>query len=100
LLAKIGGSTAGTSDGKVFLVGSFSVFEIDSATKGPLFLTINDDPAGFENNAGALLVDISICPVKTNSTSQPPGSPPGGVGAASPPAALIAPTVPGANGVH
>ncbi len=68
LIAKFGGSTAGQSDGKVFLVGSFAIIPIDAAASGPLYLTINDEPSGMTNNTGTLDVSIWVKP-------QPAGSP-------------------------
>jgi hypothetical protein len=60
LLAKIGGSTAGVNDGSVRVAGSKAYFEIDAATSGPIFLTINDEPGGMSDNSGALQVTISV----------------------------------------
>jgi hypothetical protein len=60
LIGKIGGSSAGQADGKVFLVGSFAIIEIDANTRGPLYLTINDEIAGMDNNSGDLKVNIRI----------------------------------------
>jgi hypothetical protein len=60
LIAKIGGSTAGRADGaKVFVVGSYCVFELDEKTKGPLFLTMNSDPMSSLEKTGSLQVTIS-----------------------------------------
>jgi hypothetical protein len=60
LLAKIGGSTAGLADGSVRVAGSKAYFEIDAATNGPIFLTINDEPGGMADNSGELKVTISV----------------------------------------
>jgi len=58
LIAKIGGSSAGQTDGTLYLVGSFAVIDIGADVKGPLYLTINDDPGGFMNNSGSLQVKM------------------------------------------
>jgi hypothetical protein len=60
LIAKIGGSTAGKTDGlKLYVVGSFCVIELDDKTKGPLFLTMNHDPMSSLERNGSLKVTIS-----------------------------------------
>jgi hypothetical protein len=74
LIGKIGGSSAGQADGKVFLVGSFAIIEVDANTRGPLYLTINDEVSGMENNSGTLKVTIRIKPLPA--ASQPPAQPP------------------------
>jgi hypothetical protein len=71
LIAKIGGSTACQSDGKAFLVGSFAVIEIDAATSGPLYLTINDEATGMTNNAGQITVNIQMHPLLVASSTPP-----------------------------
>ena len=58
LIAKIGGSSAGSSDGKLFLVGDFCIIRLDDKQEGPLFLTINDGPKGFTDNSGQISVNI------------------------------------------
>ncbi|HXJ37904.1 MAG TPA: hypothetical protein VNH18_01425 [Bryobacteraceae bacterium] len=70
LVGKLGGSTAdlpdsatGTTvvpyrDKKVFAVGSSGVIPVAAADSGPLFLTMNDSPEGFENHSGSLWVLI------------------------------------------
>lgn len=59
LIGKIGGSTAGKSDGvKMFVVGSFCVFELDANTKGALYLTMNADPMSSLKRDGHLRVKI------------------------------------------
>jgi len=63
LIAKIGGSSAGQTDGTLYLVGSFAVIEVGADVKGPLYLTINDDPGGFVNNSGSLKVKVHWKPV-------------------------------------
>jgi hypothetical protein len=44
-------------------VGRFCVVEIDGETCGPLFLTINDERIGLNNNSGKLRLTITIDPV-------------------------------------
>ncbi|HYM75664.1 MAG TPA: hypothetical protein VE377_06765 [Candidatus Dormibacteraeota bacterium] len=68
LIAKIGGSSADIPDAsqptspygskRVFGVGSHCVISLASTEGGPLFLTMNDNPEGFVNHAGALHVLI------------------------------------------
>jgi PA-IL-like protein len=65
LLMKIGGSTAGRSDGTVRVAGSKAYFEIDKTIAGPVFLTINDEPGGMVDNSGELKVTVSIAPLAT-----------------------------------
>jgi hypothetical protein len=60
LIGKIGGSSAGISDGTLFVVGKHCIFELDPNKRGPLYLTINDELTGFENNNNAIEVDIFI----------------------------------------
>jgi hypothetical protein len=43
----------------VFLVGSFAIVEIGDA-RGPIYLTINDEPSGMDNNSGTLTVSVAI----------------------------------------
>jgi hypothetical protein len=45
LLGKIGGSTSGRDDGKIFTIGQWGFVETDEKTAGPLFLAVNV-PAG------------------------------------------------------
>lgn len=60
LVAKIGGSTAVTADGTVYVVGSQAYIRLADDQGGPLFLTINDDLPGFTGNDGELSVVISV----------------------------------------
>lgn len=60
LIAKVGGSTAGVSDGAVRVAGSMALIQIDEKTSGPIFLTINDELSGFKDNSGQLTVKISV----------------------------------------
>lgn len=58
LIGKIGGSTAGTKDGKIFVVGRLCILDLDEATSGPLFLSINDEQTGYPDNGGELKVTV------------------------------------------
>ncbi len=58
LIGKIGGSTAGVDDGRVFPVGSYCVVHLADG-EGPLYLGINDEITGMANNDRALTVRIS-----------------------------------------
>jgi hypothetical protein len=58
LLAKIGGSTAGVKDGKVFLVGRKALVQVDQG--GPLLLSINDELTGMGDNSGSMKVKIAV----------------------------------------
>ena len=50
LVGKIGGSSAGVSDGWRFVVGSQCMIRVPDHG-GPLYLTINDEFGGMDNNA-------------------------------------------------
>lgn len=64
LIGKIGGSSAGIKDGIcLFLVGQYCAVETKPEWKGPLFLTINDEPKGLGNNDGTIVVDVTIEPI-------------------------------------
>lgn len=73
LVGKIGGSTADLPDisatagpysgKKVFVVGAYSVVSIATTDCGPLFLTMNDSPDGFDDHSGVLWVLIEEAPV-------------------------------------
>lgn len=63
LILKIGGSTAGTTDGTTRVAGSKAYIEIDDKVSGPVFLTINDALGGMSDNTGELHVKISIAPL-------------------------------------
>jgi hypothetical protein len=58
LIGKIGGSTAGSADGAVFVVGSFCIVKV-GADGGPLYLTINDQENGMSNNRDTMNVTVS-----------------------------------------
>jgi hypothetical protein len=82
LIAKVGGSTAGTTDGRLFVVGKRALLQLDQTSSGPLFLTVNDQPSGLQNNDKSIKVKISIiylpqvlsaAPVSV--IPQPPGTP-------------------------
>lgn len=69
LIAKVGGSTAGTSDGRMFVVGKMCFLQLDLNASGPLFLTINDGLGGMQNNSGSIKVKISIVPLPQMSST-------------------------------
>jgi hypothetical protein len=58
LIGKIGGSSAAATDGTVFVVGKFCIIEI-AESRGPIYLTMNDEVTGFANNRGSVRVKIS-----------------------------------------
>ncbi len=58
LIGKLGGSSASVKNSNAFVVGSYCVLEVAETSKGPLYLTINDLPAGMGDNSGKLLVSI------------------------------------------
>jgi hypothetical protein len=59
LIGKLGGSSSGAAkDGTTFVVGSFCVFVVGKDAEGPLFLTINDDRSGFDDNDLSVKVKI------------------------------------------
>ena len=70
LIAKIGGSTAGIADGRLFVAGKRYLLQIDQDTGGLIFLTMNDQLSGMQNNDGSIKVTISIKPV-TNVPASP-----------------------------
>lgn len=69
LIGKLGGSLADVPDPtqaatpfgtkKVFAVGTYCVIKVADADSGPLYLTMNDEPASFYKHSGALHVEIS-----------------------------------------
>ena len=73
LIGKIGGSTAGVSDGTVFLAGKMCIIKLDQSKRGPLYLTINDELTGMGNNDGKLEVEVSIKPIPNSLDSQKEG---------------------------
>lgn len=60
LIVKIGGSTAGVTDGTVRVAGSKALIAIDEKVSGPIFLTINDEVTGLSDNADSITVKVSI----------------------------------------
>jgi hypothetical protein len=57
LIGKFGGSTAGASDGTLmFVVGMRCTVKVPSGG-GPLYLTINDEPGGMDNNANEVQLE-------------------------------------------
>jgi hypothetical protein len=60
LIGKIGGSIAGKADGtRVFLIGTYCVFELDDKTPGgPLYLAMNADPLESQKQSGNIVVQI------------------------------------------
>jgi hypothetical protein len=76
LIIKIGGSTAGVSDGLVRVAGSKAIIAIDEKTSGPIFLTINDELTGLADNSGELTVKLSIAPLPPAAgEAKPAGNP-------------------------
>jgi hypothetical protein len=73
LIGKIGGGTADIPDStagatpygtkKVFAVGYDLILPLASSDGGPLFLTMNDSPAGFSAHLGELLVQLRYYPI-------------------------------------
>ena len=59
LVGKIGGGTPDTA-GKTFGVGSYGVIRVGADEGGPLFLAINDAQGHFDDNGGAITVQIFI----------------------------------------
>lgn len=60
LLCKVGGGTADLK-GSIFPVGTASYITVPEAG-GALFMTINDEMGGFDDNTGALTVTVAIRP--------------------------------------
>jgi hypothetical protein len=61
LIGKIGGGTAEKPDPAksfVFVVGSYCVVNIDTNTKGALFLTMNDLVKRFDEHGGKVTVEV------------------------------------------
>jgi hypothetical protein len=66
LIGKLGGSSAGSDDGYVFVVGAVCIIEPGTADrgsttpipKGPLYLTINDRRDGLHDNDGTMKVSV------------------------------------------
>ena len=58
LICKIGGGTADLK-GTIVPLGSLCIFSVPDAG-GSLFMTINDEIAGFEDNLGGLMVSVAV----------------------------------------
>jgi hypothetical protein len=58
LIGKLGGSTAGSDDGTLFLAGQSCVVKVAQGNGGPLYLTINDEITGLGNNDGTISVEV------------------------------------------
>ena len=63
MIGKVGGSTAGFKDGRLFVCGKLCMLEIDPSASGPVFLNINDELTGMQNNQGTIKVKMSIKPI-------------------------------------
>lgn len=96
LIAKVGGSTAGTTDGRLFVVGKKALLQLDQNTSGPLFLTINDQLSGLQNNDKSIKVKISIVYVPQVSSAAPVPLSPQPPGAPAPAAPIAGAPIPGA----
>lgn len=72
LIVKIGGSTAGAKDGKLFLAGHKAIVHIDQSVSGPILLSINDELTGMSDNFGSVEVKISIKKLPASAPSGPP----------------------------
>lgn len=59
LLGKVGGSTADTK-GMPFVAGSHTVVTFKAEEEGSLYLTINDIYSGYQDNSGALTVQVYL----------------------------------------
>lgn len=59
LLAKVGGSTAATSDGVVFAVGSFCIRKLADTESGPLYFGMNVAPSNLPAANTAISVKVS-----------------------------------------
>jgi len=60
LICKVGGGTADVK-GTILPVGSQLVFSVPDSG-GSLFMTINDEIEGFDDNSGALTVNVDVRP--------------------------------------
>jgi hypothetical protein len=96
LIAKVGGSTAGTTDGRLFVVGKRALLQLDQSTGGPLFLTINDQLSGLQNNDKSIKVKISIVYVPQVSSAAPVSPIPPLPGTPVPGAPIAGAPIPGA----
>jgi hypothetical protein len=74
LIGKIGGSSAGTCDGQLFVVGKRCVVRIDDG--GPLYMTINDTVDGMSNNVGYMgIASLSFAPAPPKPAPAAPDPP-------------------------
>jgi hypothetical protein len=71
LVGKIGGSTAGAETDTSFVVGSACIVKI-ADEGGALFLTINDESGGMDNNADGITVEIHQRPARSSGTLPQP----------------------------
>jgi hypothetical protein len=63
LVGKLGGSTVANDGVLHFPVGRHCVIELTATQRGPLYLTINDFPGGFDDNGGEVTVRVERLPV-------------------------------------
>jgi len=73
LIGKLGGSSADLPDPssvgnpygnkKVFAVGTYCIISVGASEGGPLYLTMNDSPDGFEKHSGELFVSVEHYPM-------------------------------------
>ena len=74
MIGKIGGSSAGINDGtKTFVVGRYCVVTVPEGG-GPLYLTINDEYAGMENNADSIDVTVVDVTPPAKAQAEPPAA--------------------------
>ena len=58
LICKIGGGAA-DSRGTIVPAGSLAIFTVPEGG-GSLYMTINDEAGGFEDNSGFVVVDVDV----------------------------------------
>jgi hypothetical protein len=58
LIGKLGGSNAFAVDADIVVIGGLCILRLEK-NEGPLYLTINDAPDGFDDNDGFLTVTFS-----------------------------------------
>ena len=59
VIAKVGGSSAGKDDGTVFVIGAFAIITLQKEQSGPLYLTMNVNPAQRPTTTDKMAVAIS-----------------------------------------
>jgi PA-IL-like protein len=59
LICKVGGGT-GDVKGTIFPSGSQTMFTVPPEAGGGLFMTINDEMAGFDDNSGYMTVSVAV----------------------------------------